>query len=59
MARRVAYYVWDSDWQDYVERPLDDADGWTLQLANAVNGRSMTDEEFARTLALFDCQTGG
>jgi len=46
------YFAWDDVLQDHVERPLDDADPWTLKLARLINGRQMTDQEFALTLEL-------
>lgn len=54
MYRRVVYYVWDETLQDYNERPLDDADPWTMTLANLVNGHNLSDEEFVRTIQLLD-----
>lgn len=54
MIRRVAYYVWDDLIQDFVERPLDDADPWTLDLANQINGRNLTDQEFHTLISLFN-----
>jgi hypothetical protein len=56
--RRVAYYEWSELLQDFVECPLDDADPWTLALANQINGRDLTDEEFKRTVLLLNGEVG-
>ena len=53
MVRRVVYHVWDEALQDFREAPLDDADPWTLDFANQVNGRDLTNEEFDLIVALF------
>lgn len=54
MARRIVFHKFDDVLQDWVEAPLDSADTWTLKLANAVNGRGLTDEQFNQVISALD-----
>lgn len=56
MARRVAHLKFDELLDSWIELPLDDADQWTIELANAVNGRNLTEEQFATTIKLFNAE---
>jgi hypothetical protein len=58
MVRRVVNHVWNDLVRDYLPAPLDDADEWTLSLANQINGRDLSDAEFALILTLFDAECG-
>jgi hypothetical protein len=54
MARRIVFHRFDDVLQEWVEAPLDSADTWTLSLANAVNGRELSEDQFERIVSLLD-----
>lgn len=48
MSRHVVAMKFDSALQDYVPIPLDDADQRTIDLANLVHGKNLSEADFDR-----------